>query len=1093
MNRRCRDAMESGAPGYEQEFRLIREGQVSWIRESVSISPTGPGRFWAVGVAVDATESKRARVARDEIGARLHKLGSLLPGMIFQFRLRPDGSSCFPYASEGILGIFRVTPADVRDDASRVFAMLHPDDIASVTASIQVSARTLQLWQHEYRIRYVDGTVRWMLGNSVPEREADGSVLWHGFVTDITERKQGEKALLASEERFRSFAQLAPVGICRTDPRGHCLYVNERWCEIVGRDAAEALGDNWGATLHPQDRKMVFGAWASLVEGESELALEYRFQHADGRVVWVAGAAVALRDESGAIVGLLGTVTDITLAKAAKAAMEESEERFRQAFEFAGIGMAIIGLDGRWMRVNQAICDIVGYAASELMQKTFQDITHPEDLNRDLDHVQELIEGVRRVYQMEKRYFHRDGHIVWIRLTASLVRDLLGAPVNFVSQIEDITTRKNLEKALAESEERTRLFAEHAPASVAMFDRDMRYLVVSKKWISDYRLEDSLVIGRSHYEVFPDIPDRWKQDHKDCLQGSVKISEADLFKRTDGSEQWLRYELRPWFTSDGNIGGVVMFTQDITQQKLMEESLAKARDQALEASRLKSAFLANMSHEIRTPMNGIIGMADLLMDSHLDADQREMGRVIQDSAESLLGIINDILDFSKIEAGKLRIESTEMELRSLVDDTIALLTPEAERKHLKLTVEFDPRLDGPVRGDSGRIRQVLLNLTGNAIKFTQCGGVTIVARCLEERDEERVLQIEIKDTGIGISSAAQQQLFQSFVQADGSTTRRFGGTGLGLAISRQLIELMGGEIGLSSEEGRGSTFWFRLTLPKVVRQTGAAAQAPAAQPTAYFSKEKLHFLVAEDNQTNQMVVRGFLEKMGHHADFALNGREVLGLLALKSYDAILMDCQMPEMDGYTATRHIRAGEVEGSNSAIPIIALTAFAMSSDRQKCIEAGMNDYLAKPLRADELQQALLRCGLASHAVHRTVASSVPWQDALRVDQIEQLRELPGRKYPTLLQEVAEIFLGETPDTLTNLRELAGRHDQQETAHLAHRLAGSVASIGGEKMRAEARALELAAKQGLWLEAAAALTRLDHEWQRVRSALHQLHPPSP
>jgi PAS domain S-box-containing protein len=1364
MNRRCRTAMETGAPGYEQEFRLLWNERVSWIKESVSITPTGPDRFWVVGVAVDATESKRIRAARDEIVARLHKLGALVPGMIYQFRLRSDGSSCFPYASEGIRQVYRVSPEEVREDASKVFAVLHPDDLVAVTESIHQSARSLQIWQHEYRVRYADGTVRWLLGNSVPEREADGSVLWHGFINDITQRKQAEKALRESEEQLRSFAQLAPVGICRTDLKGRALYVNERWCEITGRNAAETLGTNWGMTLHPEDRRKVFEAWAALTRGAEESSLEYRFRHPRGRVVWVAGAAISLRDEYGVITGFLGTVTDISLAKMAKAAMEESEERFRQAFEFAGIGMAIIGLDGRWVRVNRAICEIVGYSADELMRKTFQDITHPADLNADLRHVKQLLEGVVKSYQMEKRYFHRDGHVVWIHLTASLVRDAAGAPVHFVSQIEDVTIQKKLERELRESEERVRLAASVAGVGIwdldlktkriawdaQMFvlygvtptadgkvdysvwagalgpeelarqetivrneviqsgasdqefriqrysDKALRIIQTSKLTVKNdageairivgvnrdvtelrqneailrsseerlsniYRaMADGLVLqddtarilecnpaaerilgltrdqimgrtsldprwrivrsdgspfpGEEHpavvtirtgrkvrnfemgvlkpdgsvtwisintepltvtsagvHEVicsFSDITERKNLEEsvhherellrtvidllpspiylkdrdsrflmvnralarclaKDSPAQLVSLCDFDLFDpdvaaafRADdeavlaglpvrGKEETTVFpngEKRTYMTTkvpfrdaQGNITGILGIGVDITERRQLQDSLALARDEALEASRLKSEFLANMSHEIRTPMNGIVGMSELLMDSPLDDDQREMGSVIQKSAESLLGIINDILDFSKIEAGKLRIEPAEMELRAVVDDAIVLLLPTAEKKHLELTCEFDPALEGLLLGDSGRIRQVLLNLAGNAVKFTLKGRVSILIRRMEERATERVIEVRIQDTGIGISPAAQKQLFQAFTQADGSTTRRFGGTGLGLAISRQLVELMGGEIGLVSEEGHGSTFWFRLPLPKVSRENESMRPIDREETLSNQIQPGLHFLVAEDNLTNQMVARGFLEKMGHHADFAVNGNEVLELLKRKSYDAILMDCQMPEMDGYMAARRIRAVEVERGTPPIPIIALTAFAMATDRAKCLEAGMNDYLPKPLRAEELQKALLRCNLAQRNGHARAGAqaartkSSPPADALVADHVAQLRGLPGRERATLLEEVVEIFLRETPDSLSNLGQLADRRAFVETAKLAHRLAGSAASIGGKYMQAAAQVVESAAARGAAADVTEALAKLDREWQRVKSALEQLHLPSP
>lgn len=1364
MNRRCRTAMDTSAPGYEQEFRLLREGQVSWIKESVSITPTGPGHFWVVGVAVDATESKRVRATRDEVVTRLNKLGALVPGIIYQFRLRPDGSSCFPYASEGIRQVYRVSPEDVREDASKVFAILHPDDVAAVTESIHLSARSLQIWQHEYRVRHADGTVRWLLGNSVPEREADGSVLWHGFINDITSRKEAEKALRESEEQLRSFAQLAPVGICRTDVKGRALYVNERWCEITGRNAAETLGTNWGMTLHPDDRRKVFEAWTALTHGAEESSLEYRFRHPRGRVVWVTGAAISLRNEQGVITGFLGTVTDISLAKMAKAAMEESEERFRQAFEFAGIGMAIIGLDGRWVRVNRAICDIVGYSADELMRKKFQDITHPDDLNADLRHVKELLEGVVKSYQMEKRYFHRNGQVVWIHLTASLVRDAAGAPVHFVSQIEDVTLQKKLARELAESEERVRLAASVAgvgiwdldlktkriawdPRMFALYgvtptadgkvdysvwadaldpdeltkqettarnevirsgasdqefrirrysDKAVRIIQASKiivkndageairivgvnRDITELRQNEAIlraseerlsniyramadglvlqddtarilecnpaaerILGLSRDQIMgrTSLDPRWRTVRSDgtpfpgdehpavvtirtgqavrnfemgvckpngsltwisinteplavtsggvreviCsfsditerknLEGSVhrerellrtvidllpspiylkdrdsrflmvnqalarclakdtpaqlvSLCDFDLFDsdvaaafRADdeavlagipvrGKEETTVFpngEKRTYMTTKvpfrdahGSVTGILGIGVDITERRQLQDSLALARDAALEASRLKSEFLANMSHEIRTPMNGIVGMSELLMDSPLDDDQREMGRVIQKSADNLLGIINDILDFSKIEAGKLRIEPVEMELRAVVDDAIVLLLPMAEKKHLELTCEFDPALEGMLLGDSGRIRQVLLNLAGNAIKFTLKGRVSISFRRMEERATERLFEVRIQDTGIGISPAAQRQLFQAFTQADGSTTRRFGGTGLGLAISRQLVELMGGEIGLVSEEGHGSTFWFRLTLPKVSHETESALPVDGGHMPSNRIEPGLRFLVAEDNLANQMVARGFLEKMGHHAEFAANGTEVLEMLKLKSYDAILMDCQMPEMDGYTATREIRADELKRGVPPIPIIAVTAFAMATDRAKCLEAGMNDYLPKPLCAAELQQVLLRSTLAQRNGHARLEASAARsdaacpEDALAADHLAQLRGLTGRERSSLLEEVTEIFLRETPDSLVSLVQMAGHQAFAETARLAHRLAGSAANIGGKQMQAAAQAVESAAARGRALEVTEALAKLDREWQRVKSALEQLHFRSP
>lgn len=639
------------------------------------------------------------------------------------------------------------------------------------------------------------------------------------------------------------------------------------------------------------------------------------------------------------------------------------DRRFQLAFEHAAVGMAIVGMDGRWIEVNRSLCEMLGYSEEELQRRTFQDLAHPDEMEISRHLSRRLIAGEIPVVQIEKRYRHRNGRYVWTRLTASVLRAADGEPLHYISQIEDISQRRHLEDRLQGSEENFRRAFEHAGIGMALLDPHGTVIHANAALAAMFDCTVAEIIGIHFKDIThpEDVAVDLEQFGK-LVSGEIEFYRMEKrYVRRGGSVLWGHLTVTGIRDSMGQIERIIGQLENITARKNLEAELVAARDQALEASRLKSQFLANMSHEIRTPMNGIMGMATLLTHTSLDIRQQEMSRIVLQSAEALLTIINDILDFSKIEAGKLHIEKMDFRPAEVIEDTIALLESQARCKRIDLRSEIAPELDNLCRGDALRMRQVLMNLLGNAIKFTLRGRVEVNATCPRIDDETIAVRIEVRDTGIGIAQELRPHLFSSFTQAESGITRRFGGTGLGLAISRHLVELMGGVLDFASEEGHGSTFWFTLDLPRSHREMSACVSSGHrnAFPAGPAPAGGLRLLIVEDNSTNQLVIRRLLERFGHNVSVAEDGLHALEHLAQESFDAVLMDCEMPRCDGYSATQRIRAGE-QGIDAKVPIIALTAHALPETRDRCIAAGMDEFISKPVRIDELRRTFAACGL-------------------------------------------------------------------------------------------------------------------------------------
>jgi signal transduction histidine kinase/DNA-binding NarL/FixJ family response regulator len=539
---------------------------------------------------------------------------------------------------------------------------------------------------------------------------------------------------------------------------------------------------------------------------------------------------------------------------------------------------------------------------------------------------------------------------------------------------------------------------------------------------------------------------------------------------------------RPITGPNGNSLGQLWLFADVTAERAAAAQLIAAKETAEAANVAKSRFLATMSHEIRTPMNGVIGMTSLLLDGELTAQQRHYAEVIAGSADSLLAIINDILDFSKIEAGRLEIEQIDFNLRELVDDLAGLYSFRASEKSLVFARVVAEAVPEWVKGDPTRVRQVLNNFLGNALKFTATGEIVLRADCIENLGGVALIRFAVSDTGIGIPAEAQARLFDPFSQADSSTTRQFGGTGLGLAIARQLVELMGGRIGLESAEGRGSTFWASVPL-RLGQQPARLPAAPAASGEESPIDRAVRLLLVEDNPTNQMVAVGLLHKLGYcNITVAANGEDALAQAAAKDFDAILMDCQMPVLDGFQATERLRA-----QGCRLPIIAMTANAMRGDRERCLAAGMTDYLSKPFSEQKLAAVLAHWladsgdAGAGDAVSGQAEAEPETQSLPVFDRQGALERLAGDR--ELLDVIVAASLEDIPKTLARLAEACAADRIDEVLRHAHSIKGVAANIGAEVLRADAAALEQHARNADRAPMAGLLDRLDEDFARFRA----------
>jgi len=892
---------------------------------------------------------------------------------------------------------------------------------------------------------------------------------------------------------------------------------------------------------------------------------------------------------------------------------------------------------GRYLRINVSKAVDSGLSSPlEAIGKTDFDFFQHEHAQAALRMEQEIIRTGQPLINHEERLIWPDGRVTWVSATKVRLQQGTGNVIGTLGISRDITSHYEMSQALQIERDRLRTLIDHLPDYVFIKDSQCRFVTVNHAHVEmcGCRSEQDL-IGKTDYDFSPrELAEIYQFDDLQVIEhGRTLINREEELLTAQGETRWVLTTKVPLRGPAGDIIGLVGIARDITNRKQAEQELQAAKEAAEVANRAKSEFLANMSHEIRTPMNAIIGMSELVLDTALAPQQRDYLETVLNSAESLMGIINDILDFSKIESGRLDLDNYPVDLRELLSDSIKPLAIRAHSKHLELACHVAPRIPRYVRGDGLRLRQVILNLMGNAIKFTPKGEVVLDVQLEKEESDQLTLHFQVSDTGIGIAPEQQSRIFEAFEQADMSTTRNYGGTGLGLAISSRLVKLMGGDIWVESRLGEGSTFHFTIrfgvipeeetprtnedqsalnglkilivddnsTNRKILEEMCAnwrmtpvtvesAAEAMAAlEDTAqaneqfdlvitdasmpgvdgftlaeqisqfeaytntvvmmlssvdrqigieqceklgirsYLTKpikqsdlfdaiasvldlsvthednassatqrfpqiKPLQILLAEDSFANRKLALGLLNRWGHEVVVVTTGQEALDAVASQTFDVILMDVQMPEMDGLTASRILREQEQHAGRPRIPIIAMTAHAMKGDRERCLDAGMDDYVSKPIRPFDLASVLSHYGQPAAATdeHELARASKSNDDGTFPPSLEthinwKILLKHVQHDDALARDVADAYLQETPQIVRALTKAIEDRDSPRARIAAHTIKGSLRTLGATSQKT-AEEMEIATTHSQWDRCEELLPHLNKSLAQVEQAIQSV-----
>jgi PAS domain S-box-containing protein len=926
-----------------------------------------------------------------------------------------------------------------------------------------------------------------------------------------------DRMRIQNAETMRILLNTLSDGVYATDLEGRLTFMNATaekllgWQEkeLIGRPVHEIVqhlfpdGSLFPAEISPQ---------LSVIRNGESIDGSGHYLNRDRKFFPIDYLARPIK-VGGKLTGALVSFHDISLRQEAENNLRMAYDRLRETLselEFQKYALdqhAIVSMtdpSGNIIYVNNKFKEISQYSNEELIGQNHRILNsgyHPYEFFREM--WKTIARG--KIWHGEVKNHRKDGIHYWVDSTIVPFMNDQGHPVRYISIRTDITARKEIEQRLQEQGEFYEYISETLGEGLYVQDENGRCTYMNseaEKLLGWTRAE---FISKSVNEI---LYQRTTADYlllgKDChptLEMKKKAGshyDDQHFVRKDGTVFPVEFSSQT-IMRGGVVDRVVVAFQDITERKMGEKALRQAKDIAEQANKIKGQFLANMSHEIRTPMNGIIGMTELALDTELSHEQREYISLVKSSADELLHIINDILDFSKIESGKMNIEIVEFSLEQLLHDTMKSFATSALQKKLTLLLKVAPDVPHRVLGDPGRLRQVIVNLVGNAIKFTESGEIEVAVQRLNDiRDKHANLRFNVRDTGIGISRDKFKTIFTSFSQADTTTTRKYGGTGLGLTISVQLIELMGGNIGLESELGKGSSFHFILDMPAIaanaLAQNQHAAQfrelgipghmmnplsksnlqeaitAALVEPPQQLEslimphslrdkRRKLNFLLAEDNAVNQKLVVILLEKLGHTVTVANNGIEALLRWHNGQFDTILMDVDMPEMNGYETTRRIRERE-QTIGAHIPILAITAHARQSVREECLLHGMDGYLSKPINTEALWREL---DSVTQCIKGDIDKKVMPPVQLAVADFSKARQTMDDNRE-LFEEIVCLFLADTPPYMQRIKEALTQGDADTVLHCAHALKGMVGIFAAERtMQALAIVKQRVGQQGL------------------------------